>query len=175
MTEPTTGKDVYTPSNHPLHYNQHPAGVECIDIIEGYSYNVGNAMKYLWRAGLKGSALDDLRKAQVSIAREIAMLEKRLPSIQEMMGIMADVDASHRADPVPLANEPGGVEREELDLYQPLYQCLIPQEHPRHHWGHRDLGEVECPGRGCQNLDLHRAHYSERSATECPGLDLDIP
>ena len=157
MTEPTTGKDVYTPSNHPLHYNQHPAGVECIDIIEGYSYNVGNAMKYLWRAGLKGSALDDLRKANVSIAREIAMLEKRLPSIQEIRGIMADVEDFPAASDVAAT-----------------VTCLIPQEHHRHHWGHRDLGEVECPGLGCRDTSAHPPHYSERSATECTGRLYDI-
>lgn len=60
--------------NHPLHYNQHPSGVECITIIEPFSFNVGNAMKYLWRAGLKHNAIADIRKAQWYIQREIARL-----------------------------------------------------------------------------------------------------
>ena len=39
--------------NHPKHYNQHPAGIECIDIIRHYTCDIANAIKYLWRAGLK--------------------------------------------------------------------------------------------------------------------------
>ena len=41
------------PINHPHHCTQHPSGVECITITEHYNFNVGNAIKYLWRAGLK--------------------------------------------------------------------------------------------------------------------------
>jgi len=37
--------------NHPDHYNKHPSGVECIDIVEHMSFNLGNAVKYIWRAG----------------------------------------------------------------------------------------------------------------------------
>lgn len=64
--------------DHPKHYNEHPSGVECITIIEHFSLNVGNAMKYLWRAGLKPGAteIDDLRKAEWYIAREIQRLLK---------------------------------------------------------------------------------------------------
>lgn len=38
--------------NHPAHYNSHPSGVECITVVEHLTFNVGNAVKYLWRAGL---------------------------------------------------------------------------------------------------------------------------
>jgi hypothetical protein len=37
---------------------------------------LGNAMKYLWRAGLKGNAVEDLRKAIWCIEREIKRLER---------------------------------------------------------------------------------------------------
>lgn len=57
--------------NHPAHYNAHPSGIECIDIVEEFGFNVGNAIKYLWRAGLKGDALEDLQKAEWYIRREI--------------------------------------------------------------------------------------------------------
>lgn len=59
--------------DHPSHYNQHPSGVECIDVVEHMTFNVGNAVKYLWRAGLKDStpALEDLQKAAWYINREI--------------------------------------------------------------------------------------------------------
>lgn len=57
--------------NHPPHYNGHPSGVECIDVAEGFNFNIGNAVKYLWRAGLKGEALEDLEKACWYVRREI--------------------------------------------------------------------------------------------------------
>ena len=38
--------------NHPKHYNSHPSGVECIDIVRHYDFNIGNVIKYVWRAGL---------------------------------------------------------------------------------------------------------------------------
>ncbi len=62
--------------NHPPHYNSHPSGVECITVTEHMNFCIGNAVKYLWRAGSKGDALEDLKKAQFYVAREIARLEK---------------------------------------------------------------------------------------------------
>jgi hypothetical protein len=57
--------------NHPPHYTAHPSGVECIEITEHMGFNVGNAVKYLWRADEKGNALEDLRKAAWYVDREI--------------------------------------------------------------------------------------------------------
>jgi hypothetical protein len=57
--------------NHPPHYTQHPSGVECIQITEHYGFCIGSAIKYLWRAGLKGDAVQDLKKAVWYINREI--------------------------------------------------------------------------------------------------------
>jgi hypothetical protein len=59
--------------NHPAHYNQHPSGVEAIQICEHMTFNVGNAMKYLWRADHK-NGIEDLRKAIWYINREIERL-----------------------------------------------------------------------------------------------------
>lgn len=59
------------PVNHPTHYTSHPAGVECIDIVEHMNFNLGCAVKYIWRADLKGKALQDLEKARFYIDREI--------------------------------------------------------------------------------------------------------
>ena len=47
----------------PSHYREHPSGVECIQVTEHMTFCVGNAVKYLWRAGKKGPAVEDLRKA----------------------------------------------------------------------------------------------------------------
>ena len=36
--------------NHPAHYNSHPSGIECIEIARHHNFNIGNTIKYLWRA-----------------------------------------------------------------------------------------------------------------------------
>ena len=56
---------------HPAHYTSHPSGVECITVAEHMNFCLGNALKYIWRAGLKGDAIEDLRKARFYIDREI--------------------------------------------------------------------------------------------------------
>jgi hypothetical protein len=60
--------------NHPAHYTKHPSGIECIEITEHMTFNLGNAVKYLWRAGFKGPAEEDLRKAVWYIDRELKRL-----------------------------------------------------------------------------------------------------
>lgn len=69
------------PVNNPAHYNSHPSGVECVTICEGFTYNVGNAMKYLWRAGLKNAdkAVEDLEKAAWYCRREADRLRSEKP------------------------------------------------------------------------------------------------
>ena len=69
--------------NHPTHYTDGPAKclgcgrtIECIDVVEWLGFSIGNAIKYLWRAGKKGPADDDLRKAVWYIERERKRLEK---------------------------------------------------------------------------------------------------
>ncbi len=57
--------------NHPRHYTKHPSGVECIQITEHMGFNLGNAVKYIWRADLKGKQVEDLKKAVWYINREI--------------------------------------------------------------------------------------------------------
>lgn len=66
--------------NHPPHYTKHPSGIECIEITRWMNFNLGNAMKYIWRCNDKGSTIEDLKKAQWYIADEIAKLEKLVKS-----------------------------------------------------------------------------------------------
>lgn len=71
--------------NHPKHYTSHPSGVECITVTEHYDFCIGNAIKYLWRAGLKREEgmddytkkIEDLEKAIWYIQREITLLQSR--------------------------------------------------------------------------------------------------
>jgi hypothetical protein len=58
--------------NNPKHYTSHPSGIDCIQITEHMSFNLGNALKYIWRCDLKKEAIEDLRKARWYIDREIA-------------------------------------------------------------------------------------------------------
>lgn len=59
------------PVNNPKHYTEHPSGVECIQITEHMGFNLGNAVKYIWRADLKQNASEDLAKARWYIEREL--------------------------------------------------------------------------------------------------------
>lgn len=71
------------PVSHPAHYTSHPSGVECIQITRHYPFCTGNAIKYLWRAGLKHESgmddtekqIQDLRKAVWYINEHIRLLE----------------------------------------------------------------------------------------------------
>jgi hypothetical protein len=61
--------------NQPPHYTV--GGVETIDFIEAkkLNYNLGNVVKYLTRAEHKGNKLEDLRKAQWYLTREISLIK----------------------------------------------------------------------------------------------------
>lgn len=52
--------------DHPKWYNSHPSGIECIEIARHYPFTIGNAFKYLWRAGLKKdpSLADDIKEIE---------------------------------------------------------------------------------------------------------------
>ena len=49
--------------NHPKHYNSHPSGIEAIEIARHLDFDLGNALKYVWRSGEKIDAIEDLKKA----------------------------------------------------------------------------------------------------------------
>jgi hypothetical protein len=75
------GEIVIDNVNHPSHYTSDKSGVECIEITRHRNFNIGNAIKYLWRAGLKDSGvsvkhIEDLHKAIFYITREIENLER---------------------------------------------------------------------------------------------------
>lgn len=60
---------------NPSHYRKHPSGIECIDVTRHLNFNIGNAIKYLWRHMDKGNPIDDLQKAQWYIDDEIRRLQ----------------------------------------------------------------------------------------------------
>lgn len=63
--------------NHPPHYTSHPSGVETIQVTRWMSFNLGNAMKYIWRAGQKDDAIQDLNKAIFYLEDEIDRLTNK--------------------------------------------------------------------------------------------------
>jgi hypothetical protein len=62
--------------NHPMHYTA--GGIETIDFIEAkkLGYNLGNVVKYITRSDLKGDRLENLKKAQWYLNREINNMTK---------------------------------------------------------------------------------------------------
>ncbi len=67
--------------NNPAHYGGADNPYEAIKVIEAWGANfcIGNVLKYLSRAGKKGSALEDLKKARWYLDREIQDRETKPP------------------------------------------------------------------------------------------------
>lgn len=70
--------------NHPDYYNSHPSGIECIDIIRHYCFDIGNAIKYLWRAGLKKEiGLDERQKEIEDLKKAIWYIKDRIKQLED--------------------------------------------------------------------------------------------
>lgn len=80
--------------NHPSHYCQHPAGIECIDVIRNYVCDIANALKYLWRAGLK----EEMGKDDI---------EKEIEDLRKALWYIADYSDNHSV----------GVECADMEMY----------------------------------------------------------
>lgn len=72
----------YDSVNKPKHYTTHPSGIECIEITRHMGYNLGNVIKYVWRADLKDNAIEDLEKALWYLSDEIAKRKKE-PKVEQ--------------------------------------------------------------------------------------------
>lgn len=77
------------PVNHPAHYTRHCSGLECIDVVEHLTFNIGNAFKYVWRCSLKGNEVEDLKKALWYLKRELRM--------QDVTRISGSIISEHEA------------------------------------------------------------------------------
>jgi len=62
---------------NPRHYKRNPSNIECIEVAQHFNFNRGNAIKYVWRAGMKDpdNEAQDLKKAKWYLEQEIARLE----------------------------------------------------------------------------------------------------
>lgn len=71
--------------NHPKHYTSHPSGIECITIARHYCFSIGNAIKYLWRAGLKKDAsLEDKQKEIEDLEKAIWYINDRIKQLKAL-------------------------------------------------------------------------------------------
>lgn len=79
IPEPPPGHRFSDPVDHPLHYGGKDNPYEAIKVIEAWrlGFNLGNTVKYISRAGKKGSPLEDLKKARWYLDREISNLERK--------------------------------------------------------------------------------------------------
>lgn len=70
--------------NHPKHYTSHPSGIECIEITRHYCFSIGNAIKYLWRAGLKKElGLEDKQKEIEDLEKAKWYIEDRIKQLKD--------------------------------------------------------------------------------------------
>ena len=98
----------FDPVSNPKHYcqgRQH----EPIDVIEdwGLDFQLGNAVKYISRAGRKGNAIQDLEKAIWYIQREISKLEKEREAKSHVASVWGGVVLNPNDPPaaVPVPNK----------------------------------------------------------------------
>jgi hypothetical protein len=84
---------------HPAHYTSSPAKcsgcgkpIECIDITKHMNFSVGSMIKYLWRLGLKGDRVEQLRKVIQYAEFEIGRIEgeQHIATDAEMKRAMID-------------------------------------------------------------------------------------
>ena len=70
--------------NHPAHYNSHPSGIECIEIARHHNFNIGNSIKYFWRAGLKSEeGMEDTDKQVEDLNKAIWYIQDEIKRITE--------------------------------------------------------------------------------------------
>lgn len=94
--------------DHPDHYNAHPSGVECITVVEHMTFNLGNAVKYIWRADHKTDAIEDLRKARWYIDRELERLSAPGPLSVVVQAVRAHERRQAGIVPGPSWSRPAG-------------------------------------------------------------------
>ena len=151
------------PVNHPAHYTEHPSGIECIQITEHMGFNLGNAVKYIWRADLKGSAIEDLEKARWYINRELTKRDALFPAtepaevISRYQTMQRGFAAKHFGFPAnPVFEDrytaPDGGKWQWTDELQWELRCYPPapaepaEEETKAEYPHRGLGDLTVLG-----------------------------
>lgn len=84
--------------NAPKHYCSHKSGIECIQIAELLPFNLGNALKYLWRSDLKWDKQEDTEKAIFYLRRQVALGKLPTYTAQGVCQIKAALDCIKTVD-----------------------------------------------------------------------------
>ena len=116
--------------NHPSHYNSN--GMEVIDVIErwGLGFELGNALKYICRAGRKdSSAIEDLEKA--------VWYSKRAEESKEMSSLYSYQPAKHAA------TLPAETVAEAFSLSKNLTEAVKQIKRYAAFWANEDLIEIK--------------------------------
>jgi hypothetical protein len=93
--------------NNPKHYTAHPSGIECIELTRRMSFNRGNALKYIWRAGLKDNHAQDIEKAKWYLIDEY---KHQLPAVysvearENLIGLLQTLALYESHDRIMLIN-----------------------------------------------------------------------
>lgn len=91
--------------NRPKHYTSHPSGVECIQVAEHMGFNLGNAVKYIWRASLKGKEKQDLEKAIWYLQRELKRVFPEQPKKAVTTMTLASMSSARTRRRIPVLDE----------------------------------------------------------------------
>ena len=97
---PTTGANASSNVRKPSHYNSHPSGIECIEIVKHMDFLTGSAIKYAWRSGLKtNNAKEDFEKAIYCLQQRVAMLHEKEKKNETTSGVsVSDAISMHGHD-----------------------------------------------------------------------------
>lgn len=110
----------------PAHYRGHPSGVECIEFAELFPFSLGNAVKYLWRAGEKGEALTDLKKALWYLDRDASGSGPAGPHWRRNARTILGLKMARGLDPAAIVEGFGDFRREVFALLIAAVERLDP-------------------------------------------------
>jgi hypothetical protein len=87
-------ENMFDTVNHPRHYNLHPSGIECIEITRLCQFDMGNAVKYIWRHADKNGD-EDLRKARFYLKDLLATGQASHPPHKAKVLLQRAIEADH--------------------------------------------------------------------------------
>ena len=112
----------HDPVNRPSHYAE-GRRYEPIAVIEDWSlgYHLGNALKYISRAGRKQNTIEDLRKAVWYVNREIERLEGDTQEEEAVQHFLAE----NAYDEICLADQCGNLWDPTTGPIEPPEDCIV--------------------------------------------------
>jgi hypothetical protein len=166
--------------NHPPHYTSDPSGVECITIARHRTFNIGNAIKYLWRSGLKVShgtsaeaQCEDMNKAAYYIFDEIVRLGGKVtcrhPALVE--AVVSGMARVVEKPPAPAKPKHQWVRLEDMTDGEPVLcaGCRC------NWWETNTSGVVHCAKCGSHHINIRGAGDPAKCAYKIVGSSYAAP